>query len=102
MGTPLNLDPFDLISFRLASEMIENLAPQRRPPRHRPGDAFIKGPIPYAWISSACRLPGVGLQVAIAYRLQAGRFALSRGKHWGVADSAKGLQVSDHSIRRGL
>jgi hypothetical protein len=102
MGIPLNTDPFDLIFLHSPPEMIGTLAPKRQPPRHRPGNAFIKGPIAYAWIASACRLPGVGLHVAIAYRLHAKRFALSRGRHWGVADTAKGLQVSDKSVRRAL
>ena len=35
-------------------------------PRHRPGEKFLKGPIPMAWLSEAARLPGKTLVVAIA------------------------------------
>jgi hypothetical protein len=95
-------DPFDLDQLRLPPEMIGSLSPKRRPPRHQPGDPFIKGPIPYTWMSSACRLPGVGLHVAMAYRLHAKRFAFSGGRHWGVGDTAVGLQVGRDTARRGL
>ena len=60
---------------------------RRRPPRHRSGDPFIKGPIPYAWIASASRLPGSGLHVAMACRFLCGRF---RGPNrWGLDAIAK-------------
>jgi hypothetical protein len=54
--------------------MIGNLSVRKRPPRHRPGDPFIKGPIPFTWIASACRLPGSGLHVAMACRFLCCRF----------------------------
>jgi hypothetical protein len=95
-------DPFCLESLRLPDSMIGVMTPKRRPPRHRPGDPFIKGPIPYAWIASACRLPGVGLHVAMAYRLHAKRFGFSHGRHWGIADIAKGMRVGRDTARRGL
>jgi hypothetical protein len=95
-------DPFDLDLLRLPPEMIGDLTPRRRPPRHQPGDPFIKGPIPYPWITSACRLPGVGLHVAMAYRFHAKRFGFSHGRHWGIADMAGGLQISVPTARRGL
>jgi hypothetical protein len=33
----------------------------RRPPRHRRGERFLKGPIPWPWISAAAALPGKAL-----------------------------------------
>jgi hypothetical protein len=102
MSTPLDLDLLDLDSLRLPPEMVGDLKPKNRLPRHQPRDPFIKGPIPYAWISSACRLAGVGLHVAMAYRLLVKRFALPNGRHWGVSNLAKGLRVSKASVRRGL
>src|SRR3954471_17155165 len=105
MGSPLppEGDVWDLDQLRLPPGMIGNLAGRRRPPRHRSGDPFIKGPIPYAWIASACRLPGAGLHVAMAYRFYAGRFRFRRrGSHWGLPDAARGLGISDDSARRGL
>jgi DNA-binding transcriptional ArsR family regulator len=95
-------DPFSLESLRLPATMIGDITIKRRPPRHRPGDPFIKGPIAYAWIASACRLPGSGLPVAMAYRLHAKRFRFSHGRHWGMGDIARGLRISLRSARRGL
>jgi hypothetical protein len=50
----------------------------------------------------ACRLPGVGFHIAMVYRLHAKRFALPRGRHWGIGDLAKGLRVSHGTAQRGL
>src|SRR4051794_33011974 len=79
------------------------MASRKLPPRHLSGDPFIKGPIPYAWIASACRLPGAGLHVAMACRFYRGRFRFKpRGLRWGLPDIAGGLRISDDSARRGL
>jgi hypothetical protein len=37
-----------------------------RLPRPRAGEKFLKGPIPLDWLSTAARLPGKSLHVAIA------------------------------------
>jgi hypothetical protein len=102
MGSPSlsECDVWDLDQLRLPAEMVGDLTPKRRPPRHRPGDPFIKGPIPYGWIASACRLPGAGLRVAMSYRFLCCRFQPENC--WGPDKIARGLQVSDDSVRRGL
>src|SRR5262249_28366185 len=83
--------------------MVGGLPGRRGPPRHRPGDPFIRGPIPYAWIASACRLPGAGLHVAMSYRFYRGRFRFKRrGLRWGLPDVARGLRISLRSARSGL
>jgi hypothetical protein len=103
MGALVEPDPWDLDRHRLPVEMVVENIGRRRPPRHRRGDPFIKGPIAYAWIASACRLPGAGLHVAMAYRFYRSRFRFKRrGLQWGVPDVAKGLQISNDSARRGL
>jgi hypothetical protein len=103
MGSLSELDPWDLDHLRLPAEMVGDMASRRRPPRHRSGEPFIKGPIPYAWIASACRLPGSGLHIAMAYRFYRDRFRFKRrGCRWGLPEVAKGLQISDDSARRGL
>jgi hypothetical protein len=89
-----------LDQLRLPPEMIGSLSGPRRPPRHRKGDPFIKGPIPYAWIASACRLPGAGLHVAISYRFLCSRFRWEN--RWGLEKIAKGLRISLRSARYGL
>lgn len=43
-----------------------------RPPRHRPGEPFLKGPIPWAWIEAAAGLPGRALAVGLFLWHQAG------------------------------
>lgn len=96
-------DPWNLDRLRLPSELIGSLAGRRLPPRHRRGDPFLKGPIPYVWITSACRLPGAGLHVAMAYRFYRGRFRFERrGIRWGLAEVAQGLMISLRSARDGL
>jgi hypothetical protein len=38
---------------------------QPRIPRHRPGEKFLRGPIPWKWLIRAGRLPGKALQVGL-------------------------------------
>jgi hypothetical protein len=105
MGSPSlpGVDDWDPERLRLPAEMVGDLAIRRRPPRHRTGDPFIKGPIPYAWIASACRLSGAGFHVAMAYRFYGNRFRFKRrGSRWGLPDVAKGLTISLRSARYGL
>lgn len=42
------------------------------PPRHRPGQMFLKGPIPQLWLSAAAALPGKSLHVGVAIWFLAG------------------------------
>jgi hypothetical protein len=93
---------FDLESLRFPGPIPEFTASRKRLPRHRRGESFLKGPIPFGWISSACRLDGAGFAIVMAYRFLAKRLGLSRGRRWGIRDIAEGLQISDDSARRGL
>ena len=97
---PVGAEIWDLDRLRLPVDRVGNLESSRRPPRHRPGDPFIRGPIPYVWIESACRLPGAGLQVSMACRFLCCRFR--PGNRWGLDAIAKGLRISGRSTRRGL
>jgi hypothetical protein len=74
----LESDLWNMNGLRLPPELTGSLAGRRRPPRHHRGDPFIKGPIPYTWIASACRLPGAGLHVAMSYRFYQDRFRFER------------------------
>jgi hypothetical protein len=91
---------WDLDRLRLPAELVGDVSTRRRPPRHRPGDPFIKGPISYPWLASACRLPGSGLHVAMACRFLCGRYR--RPNRWGLDAIARGLRVSMRSAQRGL
>ena len=69
-------------------------------PRHKPGEKFLKGPIPWIWLTAAASLPGKALHVAIALWFMAsvkrsGTVALS-GK------TLRSLGVERHSGYRGL
>src|SRR3954471_9472153 len=98
-STSQNDDVWNLDRLRLPATMIGDLSGPRRPPRHRPGESFVKGPIPLVWIASACRLPGSGLAVAMALRFLCCRFG--RENRWGLDTIAKGLRISPRTARRG-
>lgn len=95
-------DPFDPQTLRLPGAEVEAL-PRRlphRPPRHRQGETFLKGPIPWAWLGRTFPLSGKALHVALLLWREAGccnrrtvRMCL-RGK---LADG-----LSRQSARRGL
>ena len=61
-------DFFDVETLRLReSDNKSRPVPRRTPtPKHRPGEKFIKGPIPLAWLSAAASLPGKALAVGVA------------------------------------
>ena len=93
--------------------------PSKRLPRHRGREAFLKGPIPWAWLVEAAGLPGRALQVALLLWKEAGcrksrmvSFCLSHGAELGLKpDPARralrrlqmaGLVNVRHSPGRGL
>ena len=47
--------------------------PRSEVPRHAQGEAFLKGPIPWAWLSRASSLPGKALHVGVALWFAAGK-----------------------------
>lgn len=52
------------------------LAPKKtkraKVPRHKPGEKFLKGPVPLDWLARAGQLPGKSLHVGIALWFLAG------------------------------
>ncbi len=46
--------------------------PQLSVPLHRGGELFVRGPIPWAWLTAAARLPGRALHVGIVLWLESG------------------------------
>ena len=114
-------DPFDPAALRAPEGAPAALPqpPSKRPPRHRRGEPFLKGPIPWPWLAAAARLPGKALQVAVLLWREAGcrrsrtiPFCLSRAGPLGVKeDSARralrrlevaGLVSVRHPAGRGL
>ena len=63
--TPLNPD-----ELRVSQPLLP--ASKRRPPRHRKGERFLKGPIPWKWLQKAMALPGRALHVGVGLWFQAG------------------------------
>jgi len=68
------LDRIDVERLRLTPPAGANGVPPKRPrrPRHAPGELFLRGPIPLAWLARAANLRGKGLAVALALWFQAG------------------------------
>jgi len=99
---PVDDVPWDLDRFRLPAELVGVSVSMRRLPRHRYGEPFLRGPIPFAWVATACRLPGIGLHVALTLRFLRARFRRGRDRRWTLEGLSQGLQASPDSVRRGL
>jgi hypothetical protein len=86
-------NPLDLRALRLRLRW-------KRPPRHRPDETFILGPIPFTWVSTAAQLPGAGFAVAMVYRFYCRRYQPTNrdglGRIIGV------LRISADSVQRAL
>src|SRR5690349_905634 len=94
-------DPFDPQSLRLPARMVGAVSLSRRPPRHRRGETFLKGPIPWSWWATACRLRGSALQVASAVRFRAGWMG-PESIPLGLEEIAGSVGVLVRAGRRGL
>ena len=62
----------DLNQFRAKGDGQLQVSEPKRPPRHKAGEWFVKGPIPGEWIGRAATLPGKTLHVALALWYVAG------------------------------
>jgi hypothetical protein len=96
-------DPFDPDHLRLNGATTET-APERpakpkKPPRHRPGEWFLRGPIPWPWLDAAARLPGKALAVALCLWREAGR---RRQRTVKLCLGRVGLGVSKYAARRAI
>ena len=69
-------------------------------PRHRPGEKFLKGPIPRKWLEEAASLPGKALHVAIELWFWAG-IRGPEGIRLSTASLAK-LGVKRHAAYRAI
>lgn len=64
-----NLKP-ERLAFPLSK--LGQIKKSQKPPRHKAGEQFLKGPIPLRWLCSAARQPGKALHVGIALWFLAG------------------------------
>jgi hypothetical protein len=65
-------DILDLEKFRLQPDWTALAKPSKTPPRHKTGEWFLKGPIPWRWLETAMGLPGKTLHVALLLWREAG------------------------------
>ena len=72
----------------------------KRPPRHRPGGAFLSGPVPWDWLSAASHLPGKALHVSIVLWRLVG-LEKKRTVKWRPSE-ATSLGLDRHAVYRGL
>jgi hypothetical protein len=59
------MDPFDLKNLSLPGGTRATPL-SKKPPRHKAGEKFLKGPIPWNWLAQAASLTGRAIQVALA------------------------------------
>lgn len=91
----MDLDPKKL-TYRPKAER----PPKAKPPRHGPGEKFLKGPVPWAWVEKAGRLKGHALHVGIALWLLAG---INKNRTVKLSSSPlDNLGVSRFSMYRAL
>ena len=112
-------DPFDPARFRNPGPWPPAARPAKALPRHRPGEAFLKGPIPWAWLEAAAALPGRALAVGLVIWQEAGcrknrtvTLTLARARRLGGSENAArravrhlagaGLVAVEHLPGRGL
>ena len=93
--------PFSINRLRLPTGKTGPPLPQKkRPPRHRPGEKFLKGPIPWKWLEEAMKQPGKAVHVGLAIWFWAG---VKRTKEISLSLSRlRQSGVDRHSARRGL
>jgi hypothetical protein len=95
-------DPLDLDALRAPAADLDALRkrPSWKPPRHRPGEAFLKGPVPWPWLRRALTLPGKALHVAVLLWMEAG-CRRSRTVRFRLAGTAA-LGIHPDTAKRGL
>jgi hypothetical protein len=65
------MDPPELDRFRLPSRPLRP-APSKGPPRPKPNGQFLKGPVPWSWLTEALALPGKAGTVGLVLWFRAG------------------------------
>jgi len=94
------MDPFEPELLKLPDAMKGPTIDMKRLPRHKPGEKFLKGPIPWDWLTHAAKLPGKALCVATALWFLAG----VKGKRTVALSGIvlKDLGVKRNAAYRGL
>jgi hypothetical protein len=96
-----NSDPFDPDLLRLTGVNLDGVCGvPKKPPRHRQGEKFLRGPIPWNWLQQAARLRGSALPAALLVWFEAG-CRQSRTVPLCLTRAAE-FQLSPDTMRRGL
>ncbi len=68
------MDPFNPKRLSLGTFQGTIAKPRARvkPPHHKAGEKFLKGPVPLAWLASSARLPGKTLHISVVLWFLAG------------------------------
>jgi hypothetical protein len=97
------LDQFHLDNLRPVAGLTLPLSQQTspKPPRHAPGERFLKGPIPLDWLVKAMALPGEALSVALLIWHAAG---WRKKRTFAFSASSKTLppHLSRKSVQRAI
>jgi len=91
----------DLADFQLPARFGAAEQPSHRPPRHRSGEKFLKGPIPWNWLTKAAQQPGKALHVAFTLWFWAG-IERRRDVFLSLSRAARELGTSRSAMSRGL
>ncbi len=86
--------------FRLGEGSRGDLGSGDKIPRHKPGETFIRGPIPWPWLKTATQLDGAGFAVTVGVWYLARRYG--RNVRAGIPELAESLGVGRTSIKSGL
>jgi hypothetical protein len=74
--------------------------PSKKPPRHRQGEQFLKGPIPWPWLLRAMQLRGKALHVALLLWKESG-IRGNRTIRFNLSATAR-IGIHPDTSRRGL
>ena len=88
---------------KLALKRPHPLLRKEKAPHHKPGDYFLRGPIPLDWLSAASRASGQGsgLKVAIAIWYLSGLNHQAKTVKWN-SSVMRAFGIERHSAYRGL
>jgi hypothetical protein len=95
-----DFDPADFRSPAAADLDVLPPRPSKKPPRHRQGEQFLKGPIPWPWLLRAMTLRGRALHVALLVWKESG-IRRDRTVHLNISATAK-IGIHPDTARRGL
>lgn len=94
------MHPLDLEQFRANPDGQAKLRKSHRPPKHKSGEWFLKGPIPGPWLAQAVKLSGRTLRVGLALWYLVGlKSSRSVKPTW---ETWRRFELSPDAGRRGL